>query len=250
MEDKIFDVTQKVCVVTGASSGLGARFAQILLSRGAQVVGISRTDIGWDALPFEGRYDNFSGDIREEETVEALFSYVEEKYGRCDVVINNAAVSRVEKSMKFTADGLKDILEINVVAAGLVASNAAQLMKRCKTGGSIINVTSVMADSSITGLSAYSATKAALEQMTRGMAFEWARYGVRVNNLAPGWFPTNMTSQYFEQGLEQLLKARIPFKRLGDSSELDGACLLLASDASKYMTGSTITVDGGFSLSN
>ena len=107
-----------------------------------------------------------------------------------------------------------------------------------------------MADSTIAGLSSYAAAKAALTQLTRGMAAEWARHGIRVNNLAPGWFPSGMTNRYVEQGIDQVLKARIPMSRLGEHSELDGACLLLASDASRYMTGTTLTVDGGFSLIN
>lgn len=250
MDDPIFSLKGKICLVTGASTGLGAHFARLLLSRGAIVVGVARTEIDWDTGVFDGCFDYFLGDLCEQQTVEKLFSYIKDTYGKLDVVINNAGISRIERAMSFNADAMREILEINVIAAGLVASNAAHLMRVTGTKGSIINVTSVMADSAITGLSSYSATKSALEQLTRGMANEWARHDIRVNNLAPGWFPTAMTNDYFEKGMEGVLKARVPMGRLGMPSDLDGVCILLASNASRYMTGSTINVDGGFSLIN
>lgn len=250
MSDPIFSVRGKVCLVTGVSTGLGGYFARLMLSRGARVVGIARTEIDWEAGDFESHFDNLFGDLREEETIDRVIDHLKEQYGRVDILINNAGVSRIERAMDFSYDGLRDIVDINVISAGLVGSKAAALMREVGNGGSIINVTSVMAQSSLVGLSAYSATKAALSQLTHGMAVEWARYGIRVNNLAPGWFPTPMTTDHLDRGMSQVLKTRIPMKRLGEPQELDGACLLLASEASRYITGSTITVDGGFSLIN
>lgn len=250
MGTNIFSVSDKVCFVSGASTGLGAHIARLLLNNGARVIGVSRSELDWDADRFGDKFQFSICDIRDEQDMVAIFEQAESSFGAVDVVVNNAGISCVEKSANFSSAGLSEIFGVNVIAAGLVAGIAAKQMRKSKKGGSIINVTSVMADSSVAGLSAYSATKAALTQLTSGMASEWARYGVRVNNLSPGWFPTGMTNSYIEQGLGNLLKARVPMQRLGDASELDGAVLLLASDASRYMTGSTITVDGGFSLIN
>ena len=236
--------------MTGASSGLGAHISRLLLNNGARVFGIGLDQPEWDSAEFGEKFQFMVCDVCEEESVASVLEQVHSKFGALDVVVNNAGISRVEKSMKFSAASFREVLDVNVVAAGTVAAICAKHMRKSGTNGSIINVTSVMADSSISGLSIYSATKAALAQLTSGLASEWARYGIRVNNLSPGWFPTGMTNTYIEQGLGHILKARIPMSRLGEANELDGACLLLASDASRYMTGSTITVDGGFSLIN
>lgn len=250
MGENIFSVLNKLCIVTGASSGLGAHIARLLLKNGARVVGIGLDEPEWDFAEFGENFQFILCDVCDEEALVAVLESVQNNFGAADVVVNNAGISRVEKSANFSATSLREIFDVNLVAAGMVAAICAKQMRKNGTKGSIINVTSVMADSSVPGLSAYSATKAALAQLTSGLASEWARHGIRVNNLSPGWFPTGMTNSYIEQGLGQLLKARIPMSRLGELDELDGACLLLASDASRYMTGSTITVDGGFSLIN
>lgn len=250
MSENIFSVSGKLCIVTGAATGLGAHISRLLLKNGARVVGIGVGEPAWNSAEFGEKFQYFTCDVCEEDAIADVLENVQRTCGSIDVVVNNAGISRVEKSMNFSAEGFRQIMNVNVVAAGLVAAICAKQMRKNGTNGSIINITSVMADSSISGLSAYSATKAALEQLTCGLASEWARYGIRVNNLSPGWFPTGMTNSYIDQGLGQLLKTRIPMSRLGEASELDGACLLLASDASQYMTGSTITVDGGFSLIN
>lgn len=250
MTKDIFSVQDKTCLVTGGSSGLGAHMTRLLLDKGAHVTSISTGDVSWDASAYGDQFSSVVGDVRDETMLNKLFGSAEKRSGSFDVVINNAGITFVEKSMKFDSERMREILDINVVSAGRIASMAAQQMRTSGKGGSIINVTSVLADSTIAGLSSYAAAKAALTQLTRGMAAEWARHGVRVNNLAPGWFPSKMTNRYVEQGIDQVLKARIPMSRLGEHNELDGACLLLASDASRYMTGTTITVDGGFSLIN
>lgn len=250
MSDNIFSVSNKLCIVTGVSSGLGAHFSRLLLNNGALVVGIGLNRPEWDSSEYGEKFLFMNCDVCDEEALTGVLERVQDQFGGADVVVNNAGISRVEKSMKLSVTDFREILDVNVVGAGLVAALCAQQMRKNGIKGSIINVTSVMVDSSVPGLSAYSASKAALSQLTSGLASEWARYGIRVNNLSPGWFPTGMTNFYIDQGLGQLLKSRIPMSRLGDAAELDGACLLLASDASRYMTGSTITVDGGYSLIN
>lgn len=250
MVEGIFSVSGKLCLVTGVSGGLGAHISQLLLKNGSRVVGIGLNEPEWDSGEFGEIFKFIDCDIRNEEAIVGVLEQIQKEFGPADVVVNNAGVSHIEKSMKLTASGFREVLDVNVVAAGLIGSICAKHMHKNGVKGSIINVTSVMAESSVPGLSVYSATKAALSQLTCGLAAEWARHGIRVNNLSPGWFPTGMTNSYLDQGLGPLLKTRIPMARLGDASDLDGAFLLLASDASRYITGTTITVDGGFSLIN
>lgn len=250
MDEKIFSVRDKVCVITGVSTGLGAHMARVLLTHGAKVIGISRTELEWESNVYGDQFHAISGDVRIEKDMHDVFKKIREVFMCPDVVINNAGISYIEKSIHLNHQNLKDILDINLVAAGSVSQMAAEIMRSNKQGGSIINVSSVMANSAITGLAAYSATKAALEQLSRSFAMEWAKYGIRVNNLAPGWFHTPMTSDFLDKGMAGALKTRIPMGRLGELTDLDGALLLLSSNASKYMTGSTITVDGGYSVVN
>lgn len=248
MSKELFSIKDKVCLVTGVSRGLGAHIAQLYLAHGAKVIGISREEPRWDVGAHADHFEHFIGDITDASAVEKLFAHVNDVHGNVDVVVNNAGISQVQRLDKIATHELQKIFDLNVYAATNIATQASVQMRKNKVAGSIINITSVMSDSSMTGLAAYSASKAALSQLTKSMAIEWARSGVRVNNLSPGWFPSAMTDEYFKKGLGQVLKARVPLARLGEASDLDGACLLLASDASKYMTGTTLTVDGGYSL--
>lgn len=248
MNDDLFSIKDKVCLVTGVSKGLGAHIAQLYLSRGAKVIGISREEPHWKTDIYAANFEHFIGDVTDADVVDKLFLHLSEVYGGMDVVVNNAGTSQVQRLKDTGPDDLQKLFDLNVFAATNVATQAAAQMRKNNVSGSVINITSVMAGSSMTGLAAYSASKAALSQLTMSMASEWARSGVRVNNLSPGWFPSAMTEEYFKKGLGRVLKAKIPMARLGDASDLDGACLLLASDASRYMTGTTITIDGGYSL--
>ncbi|WP_018689106.1 SDR family NAD(P)-dependent oxidoreductase [Ahrensia kielensis] len=248
MSKELFSIKGKVCLVTGVSRGLGAHIAQLYLSHGAKIIGISREEPRWDVSTYADSFEHFIGDVTDASAVEKLFAHVSDVHGNVDVVVNNAGISQVQRLDKIATHELQKIFDLNVYAATNIATRASAQMRKNKVAGSIINITSVMSDSSMTGLAAYSASKAALSQLTKSMAIEWARSGVRVNNLSPGWFPSAMTDEYFNKGLGQVLKARVPMARLGEASDLDGACLLLASDASRYMTGTTLTVDGGYSL--
>lgn len=244
MASDIFSVAGKVCLVTGASSGLGAHFAQVLASNGANVMGASRTEVG-DG-PIE-RLRHIRCDVTSRADVTAAFDAAEAAFGPVDVVINNAGEALFSRAEEVREEDLSFILDVNVTGAARVTREAFGRMRAKKRGGTIIHVTSVLAGHALSGLSAYGATKAALEHLTRSQALEWARHGIRVNAIAPGWFPTGMTEPYLQGGFGPALKTRIPMRRLGDAADLDGALLLLASDASRYMTGSVIAVDGGFS---
>ncbi|MDZ7823122.1 MAG: SDR family oxidoreductase [Ahrensia sp.] len=156
-----------MCLVTGASTGIGGHLSRLLLSRGAVVVGIGLSEIDWDCSHTQDRFGYISGDLRDDMMVDKIFEHFREKFGRIDLIVNNAGISQIERASDFTSDTLKDIFAVNVISVGMVASKGAKLMRDTGTGGSIINVTSVMADSAMMGLSAYSSSKAALDQMTR-----------------------------------------------------------------------------------
>lgn len=249
-DDRVFSVAGKVCLITGASTGLGAAFARALLARGACVVNLSRTAGGWIAEHPGGgdRLIDLRGDVRDGQRVAAAVEAGLDRFGRLDVLINNAGDFTVTKAARQQSEALAALFDVNLVAVAHACRLCHAHMRAAGQGGSIINVSSVLAHRPMKGLAGYGASKAALEHLTRSLALEWARDGVRVNNLAPGWFPTQMTEGYFEKGVGTVLAERIPMRRLGSNDDLTGALLMLASDASRYMTGTTITIDGGFSL--
>lgn len=244
MGEEPFSVRERVCLVTGASSGLGAHFAELLARRGAKVIGASRSGAAESNLE---NLRHIHCDITRQEDVSTAFSVAEEQFGPVDVVVNNAGISRFARAEETDIDDLSQLFDVNVIGTMRVTGEAFARMRSSRRGGAIIHVTSVLAGRSMKGLSGYGATKAALEQLTRAQGAEWGRHGIRVNALAPGWFPTGMTQPHLDKGFEGVLKSKIPLGRLGTAGDLDGALLLLASDASRYMTGTVITVDGGFS---
>lgn len=245
--DPLFSVEGKVCLVTGASTGLGAGFAQHLLARGALVVNLSDTAPDWDPGELANRFADMRGDVRDDEDVRGAIGTATDAFGGFDVLVNNAAGFCVEKAARQDAGGFGALMDLNVTAVANLCRRAHEVM-RGNGGGAIVNVTSILGRRPMRGLSAYATSKAALEQLTRALALEWAADGVRVNALAPGWYPTAMTRGHLDAGLAPILKNSIPMGRLGVPDDLAGALLLLASDASRYMTGTTITVDGGYDV--
>ena len=244
--DPIFDVSGKVCVVTGGSSGLGAAFAQCLIARGARVVNLSRTAPNWSFDP--AQVFDVRGDVTDHDALAKAIDAATARFGSLDVLINNAGTLHVAKASRWREDEASNIMSVNVLAAAKACQLAHRVMVRQSSGGSIINVSSVLAERPLKGLSAYGASKAAIEGLTRSMAAEWAGDSVRVNALAPGWFDTAMTGQYFEKGVRSYVESRVPMGRLGTGADLYGALLLLVSDASRYMTGTVLHVDGGYRL--
>ena len=243
-----FSVRGRVCLVTGASSGLGAGFARLLVGHGAFVIGLSQRPPDVDPASSAGSVVHVRGDVRDASALDEAIAVAMERFGRLDVLVNNAGTFNVLKAARQSADDVASVFEVNVAAAADLCRRAHAVMRANPRGGSIINVTSVLARMPVKGLSAYGASKAALEQLTRAFALEWARDGVRVNALAPGWYPTAMTRDYLDRGLAGVLAGQIPMGRLGGDTDLAGPMLLLASDASRYMTGITLTVDGGYSV--
>jgi NAD(P)-dependent dehydrogenase (short-subunit alcohol dehydrogenase family) len=229
---------------------LGAEFAKVLAAAGARVViGARRADrltelaqlitaAGGQALPV-------AMDVRDKLSVQAAFDTAEAAWGTVEILVNNAGVSRAAYLTELQEDDWDTVLDTNLKAVWCVAAEAARRLQQSGVSGSIINISSALAFGVSKTLGAYMAAKAGVIQLTRAMAVEWAADNIRVNAIAPGYIPTEINEGFFTtpKGLEMI--SRIPQQRVGAPAELAGPLLLLASDASSYMTGSVLTVDGG-----
>ncbi|MFT7473986.1 MAG: NAD(P)-dependent dehydrogenase (short-subunit alcohol dehydrogenase family) [Verrucomicrobiales bacterium] len=248
-----FRLDGKVVIITGASSGLGERFARVCDAAGASVVLAARRLERLEALA--GSLSNaiavradFSTDDAAPIVVDAAVS----NFGAIDVVVNNAGISRTVKAIEDTMDGFRHELQVDLVGPYDLASRSAKWMIENGRGGAIVNIASVLGR--VAGgplpLPGYAAAKGGLVQLTRELASQWARKGIRVNAIGPGWFESEMTADAMfadEKGAE-FVKRGAPMGRAGAEHELDGALLFLASDASTYVTGQTLFVDGGWTI--
>lgn len=251
---EIFDVAGRVAIVTGASSGIGEHMVRVLAANGAKVIAAARRLERLEALA-----DELEGvvamrcDVAEEADLEAMVAAAYEEFGRLDVVVNNAGLSDAPVyAQDETAEEFSRVIDINLNACFLLARTAAREMIAHESGGSIINIASVhsFVASAPNNQAAYVASKSGLVGLTKELGGQWARFGIRVNCIAPGYFPTELTDVMMDEdssGYGYITK-RTPMRRPGRLPELDGALLLLASEASTYMTGETVTVDGGWTM--
>ena len=235
-------------LVTGASSGLGAHFAQVLAAQGAEVTLGARRLVELQGVCEKitnggGRAKAVRLDVTDAASVAEVCA---EPF---DIVVNNAGISAAGPAMDYSEADWDRTMDINLKGAFLVSQAAAQKMKD-NGGGSIINIASILGLRVAGTVAAYATSKAALVQMTKATALEWARYGIRVNALCPGYIETPLNADFFATDAGQALIKRIPQRRLGRLQDLDGPLLLLASDAGAYMTGSEIAVDGGHLVSS
>jgi NAD(P)-dependent dehydrogenase (short-subunit alcohol dehydrogenase family) len=251
--DHIFDLTNSTAIITGASSGLGARFATTLRRSGADVVLAARRFDRIEALASELGGDHALAvlvDVRDPSAVAALVDRAVERFGRLDVMINGAGIASARPAEEESTAAFAEVLSVNLAAVFTGCREAARVMLE-QGSGSIINVASVlgMIGSWRIPDAAYCASKGGVVNLTRELGAQWARRGVRVNAIAPGWFRSEMTAPMFDGPTwDRYVDRTVPAGRAGTESELDGALLFLASGASSYVVGQTIAVDGGWSV--
>lgn len=246
-----FDLSGRIALVTGASSGLGKHFAGILSDAGAKVVLAARRTDRLEALAAEieakgGEALAVSMDVTKADTIQAALEATIKRFGApADVIVNNSGLSREDWFTNMEEDDFDLVMDTNTKGVWLVARAFAGALVKAGKPGSMINIASVAGKRVGYTMAAYCASKAACEHMTRAMAIEMARYGVRVNAIAPGYFETEINDSFLASDEGQQMRKRIPMRRFGDHEELSGPLLLLASDAGSFMTGATVVVDGG-----
>lgn len=249
---ELFDMTGRTALITGGGTGLGRQFSLTLAEAGATVVLAARRrapleDVADTIQRKGGTAHCLVFDVADSSQVETALSSIAQ-LGTIDVLVNNAGTAAGSSLLEMDEQTWDQVLNVNLKGAWLVARATARRMIAANIGGSIINVSSVLGSAVQKGTANYPAAKAALTHLTRSMAVEWARFGIRVNALAPGYFATDLSTAYLESPRGQDMLKRIPQRRLGTPEGLSGALLLLASRAADYMTGSVVTVDGGLSL--
>ena len=245
------DLRGKVAMVTGASGSLGGHFARCLANAGASVVLAARREdvVGIMAREIQGGGGAALAvrmDVIDEASVESAFAQAERRFGPVDVLINNSGIAqRSARALEIGAGEFAQVVEVDLLGAYRVARTCALRLEAATKPGSIVNIASILGIRVSIGVAAYAAAKAGLIKLTEALALEWARLDIRVNALAPGYIATKLNRDFLDGPAGQAMLKRIPQRRLGRLEDLDGPLLLLASDASRYMTGTVVTVDGG-----
>lgn len=244
-----FDLSGRTALVTGASSGLGEHFARLLSKNGAKVVCAARRVDKLEKIAAEINALAVEMDVTDSNSVLNAFTEAESKLGSLSIVVNNAGVAVSKPIVDHSEADWDHVIDTNLKGTWLVAQEAAKRMIESNSAGAIVNVASILGMRVAGGVAAYTSSKAAVVQLTQAMALELARYKIRVNALAPGYMETELNQDFLATDFGQKLIARIPQRRLGRLEELDAPILLLASDASAYLTGAILPVDGGHLVS-
>ncbi|WP_119165530.1 SDR family NAD(P)-dependent oxidoreductase [Algihabitans albus] len=246
----LFDLTGKNALVTGASSGLGRHFAHVLSGAGARIAIAARRTERLERLQSEieaqgGRALPIELDVRDAASVRSAVGCAETELGPIHLLINNAGVADSKPVLELAEEDWDRVVDTNLKGAWLVAQETARHMVRLGHGGNIVNIASILGLRGTGQVAGYCAAKAGLLNLTRAMAAELARHDIRVNALAPGYVVTDINRDFLESEAGEALLRRVPQRRFAELGDLDGPLLLLASDASRYMTGTVVAVDGG-----
>jgi len=248
----LFDLTGKVALVTGASRGLGQQFARVLAEAGADLTITSRTRASLEPFAEEmralgRRVACIELNVREQPSIESAVATALAELGQIDILINNAGCNIRKRAVEVTWEDWNTILDTNLRGIFFVAQAVARHMIE-RRAGRIVNIGSVTCVAGYSGLGPYGASRGGVKQLTMSLAHDWGEYGITVNCLAPGWFRTDQNKvMYDDAEWVAYLVDRIPLKRPGKPEDLEGAVIFLASDASAYITGQTLLVDGGIS---
>jgi 3-oxoacyl-[acyl-carrier protein] reductase len=247
---RLFDLTGRVALVTGASSGLGLRFAEVLAANGATVGLVARrkerlADAKARIEAAGGRAVAVAADMLDRAAIDRAYDAVEAAFGTVTILVNNAGVAHSNRAIELPEAEWRRVLATDLDAVFFCAQEGARRMLAAGTGGAIINIASVLGFGVSKGVVAYATAKAAVVQMTKALGLELAFKGIRVNAIAPGWFVTELNRDYLMSEAGAKITRDIPVGRFGEDGDLDGALLLLASDAGRYIAGTTIVVDGG-----
>ena len=248
-----FDLTGKVALVTGGSSGLGRHFALTLAAAGAAVAVAARRDdkvaeVASEIAAAGGQVVRVALDVTNRESIADAFETVEREAGTVTVLVNNAGIAQRDMALDVTEDHWDQVIGTNLTGVWAVAQEAARRMVKGEVGGSIVSIASLLSKRVSPGIMPYAVSKAGVAHMTRALAVEWAQYGIRVNAIAPGYFETELNREYLRSDYAQTMIKRIPFQRIGELEELSGPLLMLCSDAGSYVSGTVISVDGAHAV--
>lgn len=242
-----FSLKGKVAVVTGSNTGLGQGICKAYAEAGAKVVGVSRRPSDETAQMIGGGFYNVLADLSSAEVVNEVVDKAVAKFGRIDILVNNAGIIKREDAIDFSEENWDSVINVNLKTVFFLSQAVARRFVKQGGGGKIINIASMLSYQGGIRVPSYAASKSAIKGLTMALSNEWAKYGINVNGIAPGYMATNNT-QALRQDEERSadILARIPAGRWGTPEDLQGAAVFLASSASDYVSGFTLAVDGGW----